>query len=116
MIKVVLNIITFVIALFLLNGCDCDQQDPTVRFRNSSNNNIIDVQLKTSDGKTEEFDIFVDTSMGPTAIDPGETEFIVFGESVTDSIVYQFEAEFCTKYELELHPDNSITRRNLVTP
>ena len=116
---VFISLFSFIVVCisFISNSCvDCEDRVPTIRLQNNGTD-FVDIQIVTSEKDTLNFNnIAVGSGMIRTKFDPGEIEFTVFARAVSDTVVDQFTAVYCTNYFFEVHPDNSVTRRNFVTP
>jgi len=111
---ILLGLIAFISVYLSISfvGCSECQDDPIIRLQNNGTGPV-DIQIKTADGDTMNINYVVPgSSMGRTAFEPGEIEFTVYVTAISDTVVDKFTAEICTNYVFEVHPDNSVTRRN----
>jgi len=115
--KVILSGLIILISVYIslsLIGCSECQDDPIIRLQNNGTD-LVNIQIKTADGDTMRInEVVPGSSMGRTAFDPGEIEFTVYVTAISDTVIDKFTADICTNYVFEVHPDNSVTRRNFL--
>jgi hypothetical protein len=107
------RIISCLIFTFLVSvvGCsnDCDGENPTVKLVNSGTGKA-DIQIKTSGGNTENINnIESGTSSAPRSFAPGEIEFTIAIQGVSDPVVYNLPVVHCVDYTVTINGDNSVS-------
>ncbi|MFC2134682.1 hypothetical protein ACFLTH_08710 [Bacteroidota bacterium] len=93
-----------------LSGCDsCDQENPSVVLLNNGTDKA-DIQIKTSGGNTENINnIEVGTRSERRTFAPGDIEFTIAIQGVSDEIVYILSTSFCYDYIVTINEDNTVT-------
>jgi hypothetical protein len=106
--KLLMVIITISLS-FIIIGCGCDGEDPSVMLTNNGTGKA-DIQIKTSGGNTENVNnIQPGTSSARRNFNPGNIEFTINIQGVNDPVVYVLQASTCYDYTVTVKPDNTVT-------
>ena len=106
-----MKLLLFVLSIsltFLLVGCGCDGEDPSVILRNNGTGKA-DIQVKTSNGNTENINnVMPGTTSERRTFKAGDIEFTINIQGVNDPVVYVLKAGTCYDYTVTINPDNTV--------
>ena len=107
-----MKLLLFVLSIsltFLLVGCGCDGEDPSVILRNNGTGKA-DIQVKTSNGNTENINnVMPGTTSERRTFKAGDIEFTINIQGVNDPVVYVLKAGTCYDYTVTINQDNTVT-------
>ncbi len=102
-------IISFCLSVFMTGCSGCDGENPSVTLINNGTAKA-DIQVKTSGGNTENINnIYPGSRSDKRTFAPGNIEFTVAIQGVSDPIVYLLKTSSCVDYTVSINPDNTVT-------
>ena len=103
--------ILLLLLLAFIAGCgdDCENENPSVQLVNNGPAKA-DIQIKTSGGNTENINNILPGSRSERrTFAPGDIEFTIAIQGVSDPITYDLKVFYCTDYTVTIHPDTTVT-------